>query len=247
MHKKFVVILTISAALSLGKFAAAIESAFEWPQVRSSRVLIETDQLLWSQLHYSPDGHLQTGLLQLDKILLEIGASVINPLAPKYQPDLYLLIFKEDLTVEEAILRLRKVPTITNVWPCVLLPWSELKYTPDDLLLPSQWHIDQIKAPAAWGIYRGSDTVQVAIIDGGVDYDHPDLSDNVWINTGEDLDGNGVIELSDWNGLDDDENGYVDDFWGWDWINLGPGEVWPGEDPGPPDNDPSDFDGHGTH
>jgi hypothetical protein len=87
----------------------------------------------------------------------------------------------------------------------------------------------------------------VAIVDGGVAYQHPDLAPNVWMNSGEDLNGNRIIEDWEVDSLDNDMNGFIDDFWGWDWIDLDTSEVWPGEDPGPPDNDPSDFDGHGTH
>ena len=76
---------------------------------------------------------------------------------------------------------------------------------------------------------------------------HEDLAPNIWINSGEDLNGNGIIDPADEDSIDTDGNGFIDDFWGWDWINLDSSQVWPGEDPGPPDNDPNDFDGHGTH
>lgn len=69
----------------------------------------------------------------------------------------------------------------------------------------------------------GSSDVIVAVIDTGVDYNHIDLRNNVWRNTGE-------IPS---NGIDDDNNGYVDDVVGWDFINQ--------------DNDPIDDNGHGTH
>ncbi len=68
----------------------------------------------------------------------------------------------------------------------------------------------------------------VAIIDSGVDTDHPDLIDNVWVNTGE-VPGNDI---------DDDGNGYVDDVNGWD---------FQGDDGNSPDSDPTDEFGHGAH
>jgi subtilisin family serine protease len=220
--------------------ASAIESAYEWPIVASGRAIIElSESLEGDDIAQIPD--------ELGQVLRDIGAYEIQAVAPQHQPGLYQISFDRRHSVEEAISNLRETGLILNAWPNVLVPYQELTYTPNDLLLPSQWHINQIDAPRAWGIFRGADTVQVGIIDGGVDYVHVDLAQNIWINPGEDLNGNRIIEPAEWDTLDSDGNGYVDDFWGWDWVNLDSSQVWPGEDPGPPDNDPSDFDGHGTH
>lgn len=80
-----------------------------------------------------------------------------------------------------------------------------------------------IDAPEAWDGQIGSSGVVVANIDSGVDYNHPDLVANMWTNPGE-IAGNGI---------DDDNNGYVDDYRGWDFANN--------------DNNPFDDYGHGTH
>lgn len=69
----------------------------------------------------------------------------------------------------------------------------------------------------------GSSDVVIAIIDTGVDYNHIDLRNNIWVNSAE-IPGNGI---------DDDGNGYIDDVNGWDFVGD--------------DNDPMDDNGHGTH
>lgn len=89
-----------------------------------------------------------------------------------------------------------------------------------------------IDAPEAWELTTGSKDTLVAIIDTGVDYSHRDLRSNYWTNPGESgLDAEGRDKTS--NGIDDDGNGFVDDWRGWDFKNN--------------DNDPMDDNKHGTH
>ena len=102
--------------------------------------------------------------------------------------------------------------------------------TPNDpyFLNQSQWGPVKIKLPDAWDTTTGSPRVIVAVIDTGIDYNHPDLAANIWINPGEIPD----------NGVDDDVNGYVDDVRGWDFA---------GADADPVDICNKYICGHGTH
>ena len=106
--------------------------------------------------------------------------------------------------------------------------------TPDDPDLSECWGLDNtgqtggtadadIDAPEAWDLATGSPEVIVAVIDTGIDYNHPDLAANMWSNPGEIPD----------NHIDDDNNGYVDDVHGFNFVgNTG---------------DPMDDNLHGTH
>lgn len=106
----------------------------------------------------------------------------------------------------------------------------------NDIDYQSQWNLDSIHAESAWNLSKGEGVV-VAVIDTGIDYRHKDLAENIWIN--ED-------EIPD-NGIDDDGNGFVDDVYGWDFVKEGNIFCEGGEDCKDRDNDPSDFNGHGTH
>ncbi len=90
---------------------------------------------------------------------------------------------------------------------------SAFALTPNDPDFDKQWYLNQIAAPAAWDAARGSDDVIVAVLDTGVDLNHPDLVDHLWQNPGEirgdriDNDGNGFIDdIRGWNFVENDNN-----------------------------------------
>jgi len=137
----------------------------------------------------------------------------------------------DGLSFEDAKKLLENDPDIESVEPNYLVTIQQLSTDPrfDEL-----WGLENIgqtggvpgadiSADEAWDITTGSSNVTVAVIDTGVDYKHPELADNMWVNKGEIPN----------NGIDDDGNGYVDDYHGYDFVNF--------------DGDPYDDHGHGTH
>jgi subtilisin family serine protease len=111
-------------------------------------------------------------------------------------------------------------------------------FTPNDPRLSRQWHLTgrdngtptaHVRALKAWDITLGTPDITIAVIDDGVQMDHPDLADNIFNNPGE-IPGNGV---------DDDGNGFIDDVRGWDFVNND-------NDPSPFVLDKPDGDFHGT-
>lgn len=90
-----------------------------------------------------------------------------------------------------------------------LFAHDSLALIPSDTYYTNQWYLGQINAVNAWDKVRESPDKIIAVIDSGVQINHPDLVDNIWVNT---------KEIPD-NGIDDDHNGYVDDVNGWDFVN----------------------------
>jgi subtilisin family serine protease len=140
----------------------------------------------------------------------------------------------EGLAVEEAVRRYEAAPGVEYAEPDFVV---EPSLTTDDPEYPKLYGLNNtgqtggtsdadVDSPEAWDVTTGSANTVVAVIDTGIDTNHPDLKNNIWVNPGE----------TAGNGVDDDNNGYVDDTNGWDFYH----------------NDASVFDadsedGHGTH
>ncbi len=151
-----------------------------------------------------------------------------------------IFVFETDKSsdIQKIVTELNSRPDIEYAEPVYL---NKIEAVPDDPLYSDQYALPQISAPAAWDIKFGSSDVIIGILDTGVDWDHEDLADNIWVN--ED-------EIPD-NGIDDDNNGFIDDIRGWDFVTgragTEDGQADSLEDGDVPDNDPMDYDGHGTH
>lgn len=142
--------------------------------------------------------------------------------------DSRLVKFKTtDYTMEEILTLLNSESVIASAEPDYAMkvagsPTTEPYYSNLWGLKNMSYGYD-INIESAWDISLGSNSVVVGVIDSGIDYQNPDLNDNVWINSSEIPD----------NLIDDDANGYIDDYYGWDFHNQ--------------DSNPMDDNGHGTH
>lgn len=162
---------------------------------------------------------------EIKKLHHSLGNTVLRSI---HNLRLQRIKLREGLSEESAMALYRTADVVEHV------EQHALRYphlTPNDPNISQQWGITKIKAREAWDITQGRPEVIVAVIDTGVDYRHPDLQENIWLNT---------AELKGSDNVDDDGNGYIDDIRGWDFV---------GNDAVNPkaDADPMDMYGHGTH
>jgi len=200
---------------------------------------------------------MSTGIISIDELNKEykvhdiIGtftSVVTNPKNPELFKSIgldriYTFKVDENVNIFNAINEYRKNPYVEEIdvsgigHGCII---------PNDPDFSKQWGFHNtgqvggtpdadIDAPEGWDLQMGNGNIIVAIVDSGIDYNHQDLATRIWINRIEDINGNLVVAPSDFNGIDDDGNGYIDDLRGWDFVNN--------------DNDPMDDHtySHGTH
>jgi subtilisin family serine protease/subtilisin-like proprotein convertase family protein len=147
-------------------------------------------------------------------------------------PGLHEVRLAEGISTDAALAALRANPDVLYAHPDYQI---QLNVVPNDPNYASMWALNNtgqtggtadadIDAPEAWDVTTGNSSIIVAVIDTGVNYNHPDLAANMWVNQGE---ANGQA------GVDDDNNGFVDDIHGYDFVAN--------------DGDPRDEHFHGTH
>lgn len=159
-----------------------------------------------------------------------IGATVLKSF--KIIPNLELVKLSANTSLKDAVIKYMADPLVEYAEPNYIRRASAT--IPNDQFFHQQWALHNtgtfaggtagadIKAVQAWDIHTGNGEIVIAVLDTGIDFNHADLSGNIWINTGEIPN----------NGIDDDGNGKIDDWRGWNFVSN--------------NNNPIDDDGHGT-
>lgn len=213
----------------------------------------------------------RTGISGIDGVLARHGPARITqwlPQATEKDRDGDILLSRYyDITfegdVDLAVVRdeLASQPAIKSA---EFIPVYHFHYTPNDPRYNSQWYLRKIQAPEAWDMWDigggdlpGDPEIVVGVVDSGCKWDHPDLIDNLWQNLDEDADGDGhtieqidgewQLDPGDLNGVDDDEDGYVDDLIGWDISGTTSGNDPDNNPMAPADPGPTGGHVHGTH
>ncbi|MFZ9760349.1 MAG: S8 family peptidase [Candidatus Kapaibacteriota bacterium] len=129
-----------------------------------------------------------------------------------------ILEFQTDIPIEKAVRALSSLPFIEYA---EVMPKHRFTQIPNDPLYGYQYHQKMIGIDSAWVYYEAqaqADSVLIGIIDTGVDPLHEDLSEVMYVNPGESgLDSIGNSKSA--NGIDDDKNGFIDDWQGWDFAS----------------------------
>lgn len=115
---------------------------------------------------------------------------------------IYVASYRSDKSVEDAVNELYASGQVEYAQPKYV---QKVAFTPNDPQIGQQYFINRIQAPAGWDIQQGDTNVVIGIVDSGIDWDHPDLAANIKLNYADPI-----------NGADDDGDGYVDNYRGWD-------------------------------
>jgi hypothetical protein len=184
-----------------------------------------------------------TGIDEVDELNLLFDVTRMRQLFPGAErygkiemAGYYSITFRYGLDLMAVLEAYDKLNAVHHVEPDGI---HKVLYDPNDPMVSQQWAIAKIEARGAWDITHGDPDIILGIPDTGMDWDHPDLEADVWLNE---------AEVNGEEQVDDDRNGYVDDYRGWDWVTSGYlCDYGGGEDCSEADNNPMDFAGHGSH
>lgn len=226
-------IITILALLISGFSSEQNDSEFV---IQNGDLLYSSNELI---IKFKMNVNLESNRISLISAMLslfnELSIKSIEPIFAEKQKSLFkdnvgldrIYSLKYEGNLDPLIIsrKLKNLEMIEYIEPRYIY---KIDFTPNDPNISNQSYLNIVKVYDAWDVSKGDSSIVIGIVDTGVYWNHPDLNPNVWIN---------IDEIPN-NNIDDDNNGYVDDYRGWDFGGLN----------GTPDNDPKE-DGayHGTH
>jgi hypothetical protein len=174
----------------------------------------------------------------------------------KLPPDLFrymILMCPENTDVPKMMEDFDADPNVESAFPDIL--YDMLDRTPNDPYWSGQWDKRLMNTPLVWQYTTGSDSMIMVAIDGGTWWKHQDLYDNLWVNPGEDITENGLAytdttypgDQEDIDGTDNDVDGKIDDFLGWDFVRSISGCAQGEDCDSQMDNNTISLSDHGTH
>ncbi len=237
-------------------------------RVKQREISVKFTKELWQQFDLDK-ARTQglTGINEIDQLAGQLGVAGLWQQFPKAKSfDIYghpmnllgwfKIRFNSDVDVYAAVQQYKLLNGVADaevigIHPLSVVTVNDPNYTNGDMWYLNHVSDHDVDAPEAWGIERGNNSIIVADLDSGFRYYHKDLGGanasstnkgasrgNMWINQ---------AELNGSANVDDDGNGYVDDWIGWDFVTGNPQNFNVGDDYDVEDNDPSDHNGHGTH
>lgn len=213
-------LLVLTTGLSFGKSFDKVPVTYKLPIGISPSDYVQGMVVLKEKEEYRDilSGNSYNGQDYLNQILVNIGASNIHKEYPNHKAllrkydsqgntkvDLSLILkmnFDQSNEIEAVINRLLSTGFFEYVEPIFL---HKPLYTPNDTLISEQYYLDLVKAYEGWDVSQGDTNVVIAITDTGVEIDHDDIKNQYKYNYADPI-----------NGIDDDMDGYIDNFHGWD-------------------------------
>jgi len=234
---KIILILSTFAALLL---FAGLSGAGKQKQQKYNKTQYQPKYLpdkivvKFKSQHSIPKSGSTTGIESVDSQLSQFGVTEIEPVLKSSTQ-------KKSINGRASIENIYNIKLNGEIDPKVAaqmlsqdtnVEYAEVKWMHKFAAIPNdpQYYLmtqfPHVQAPAAWDIVKGEQgSVIISITDSGTDWDHEDLVENIWNNLGEDADGDGhtiehngstwEFDSGDINSIDDDGNGYIDDFIGW--------------------------------
>lgn len=228
------------------------------------RIIVTFDYNIVDRFNQSRLSEGRTGIAEIDVLGDQFQSFMMRKLFTSSKPktingkqfdysNIYKIMFRQNVDLDQVEKAYKVLPFVKKVERVGMHSCNSM---PNDAQFYKQWHLHRptndcdIDAPEGWDYETGDEDIIVAIMDSGVRYYHVDLGgSNASYADPTNVDGNMWVNWTEKNGtpgVDDDSNGFVDDWIGWDFVD-GAAFAHKDEDATTPDNDPRDFNGHGTH